>query len=479
MGSQAMKMSAVLMTLAVGIASAGDDVQWVRVTALLEPGSGTTVRAEQTMVPGGVYSAAEVDSRGLGAIDEEILRRTEFLNGQMHDVEQAMRLATLLARQYYLPLEVGEVSVLPAIDLNPRLGIVITPLRFVGDRAVCRVQFLEPEGPSGTSEFSGEPITLQLKDASLQDVLRTFSKLTPYSIEIDPSIDRKVTVDLHDVPWDQALDLILRINSLGWTKESETLRVAPLDEISRRKRVRTEATISLPRDSWGSATIASRGDVENPTVVLVVESVEGPPDLAAERDGLVIPRRAVFVSSSKTGVEGAAGEMAVFRAGVTEAGELHDIEVLASPTQTYSERLKVALESWQLRTVLDEEGRKQEAVAGYGIRLVPQRVLASIGAVEHIGVVIKGDPVMDQDGIYVITAVVTDLDTGEVISAPRVTAKKGDEANLHTGFVAPSGEPTNLEMSFLISGDGKVIRYSWTLTRDGKVLSSHKAEFGL
>jgi len=473
-----MNVFAILMTLAVGFASAADDVQWVRVTALLEPRAGATVRAEQTMVPGGVYSMAEVDLRGMDTIDKEILKRTEFLSGQMRDVEEAMRLATLLARQYYLPLEVGEVSVLPVIDLNPRLGIVVTPLRFVGDRAVCRVQFLEPEGPSGTSEFSGEPITLQLKDASLQDVLRVFSKLTPYSVEIDPSIDRKVTVDMHDVPWDQALDLILRINDLGWTREGDTLRVAPLGEISRQKQVRTEATINLPRESWGSATIASRGDAENPTVVLVVESVDGPPDLAAERDGLVIPRRAVFVSSSHTGVEGSAGEMAVFRAGVTESGELHDVEVLASPSQAYSERLREALESWQLRTVLDEEGRKREAVAGYGIRLVPQRVLASVGAVEHIGVEIESRPVAE-GGIYVISAVITDLDSGEVISAPRITAERGDEASLRTGFVAPSGEPTNLEMSFLVSVDGKVIRYSWTLTRDGKVLSSHKAEFSL
>ena len=479
MVNRAAKMFAILMTLAAGIVFAADDVQWVRVTALLEPGSGTTVRAEQTMVPGGVYSLAEVDRLGMDAIDKEILKRTEFLSGQMRDVEEAMRLATLLARQYYLPLEVGEDSVLPAIDLNPRLGIVITPLRFVGDRTVCRIQFLEPDGPSGTSEFSGEPITLQLKDASLQDLLKTFSKLTPYSVEIDPSIDREVTVDMHDVPWDQALDLILRINNLGWTREGDTLRVAPLREISRRKRVRTEATINLPRDSWGSATIASRGDSENPTVVLVVESVDGPPDLAAERDGLVIPRRAVFVSFSNTNVEGSAGEMAVFRAGVTQAGELHDVEVLVSPSQTYSDRLREALESWQLRTVLDEEGRKHEAVAGYGIRLMPQRVLASFGAVEHIGVELKSNPAVEQDGIYLISAVVTDLDTGEVISAPRVTAKKGDEANLRTSFVAPSGEPTNLEMSFLFSGDGKTISYSWTLNRDGKVLSSHKAELRL
>jgi hypothetical protein len=171
--------------------------------------------------------------------------------------------------------------------------------------------------------------------------------------------------------------------------------------------------------------------------------------------------------------------MAVFRAGVTQAGELHDVEVLASPSRAYSERLHEALESWQLRTVLDEEGRKREAVAGYGIRLVPQRVLASIGDIEHIGVEIKGNPVVDQDGIYVITAVVTDLDTGEVISMPRVTAMKGKEAKMRTSFIAPSGSPAQLEMGFFVAEDGKSLSYSWMLTSDGKAVSSHKAEFGL
>ena len=107
------------------------------------------------------------------------------------------------------------------------------------------------------------------------------------------------------MPWDQALDLVLRINNLGWVKEGDTLRVGPLDEMSRRKKVRTDTTINLPRETWGSATIASRGDAENPTVVLLVESVDGPPQLVAERDGLVHPRQVLlFEPSSETSLDG-------------------------------------------------------------------------------------------------------------------------------------------------------------------------------
>jgi hypothetical protein len=464
--------------MAVNLASA-EDVQWVRVTVLLEPGPGTTVRAGHTLVPGGIYSLAEVESRGQAAIDREILDRIRFLGEQMRDVEESMRLATLLPRQYYLPLEVGEASSLPIIDLNPRLGIVITPQRFSADRAVCKIQFLEPEGPVGAPEFSGEPITLKLNDADLRDVLRTFSKLTPVTIDFDSSIDRTVTVDLHDVPWDQALNLILRINSLGWTRKGDTMKVAPLDEMSRRKRVRTDATINLPRDGWGSATIASRGDAENPTVVLVVESVEGPPGLAAERDGLVTPTEVTLVSPGERTNGDDAGDFAVFRGRVSTTGELRGVEVLASPSATYSEELSSAAANWVLRMVLDEAGRKQEAVVGYGVRLNPQRVLASIGAVEHIGVEVSCVPAVEQPGVYFIRAKVFDLDTQKIISNPQVFTKAGSEAKVRSRLVMPSGEPTTLEMSFLIADDGKSINYSWTLTSNGEVVSSHKAEIAL
>ncbi len=473
------RMFAILVLLIAGSAAAAENVQWVRVTVLLEPRSGTVVGSEKTLVPGGVYSLAEVDKRGIAAVDEEILDRARFLGESMRSVEASMRLATLLARQYYLPLVVGEKAVLPVIDLNPRLGIVFTPQRFEGDRAICKVQFLEPEGPAGSPDFSGDPITLRLQDADLQQVLMVFSKITPFSIEVDPSVNAKVTVDLRDVPWDQALDLVLRVNNLGWEKDGNILRVGSLDEMSRRKRVRTDATINLPRKKWGSATIASRGDAESPTVVLVVESVDGPPQLAAERDGLVHPKQVLLVKTSPKTLENSLGELAVFRARVTEDGTLRDPEVLGSPSSAYADRLAAALQDWRLHTVLDENGRKQEAIVGYGVRLLPQRVLTSIGSVEHIGVEVSGSLIPEQEGVYVIRAVITDLDTGDVISAPQVFTRQGDEAIVRTSFVAPSGEPTQLELSFLISEDGKAISYSWTLTSEGKVVSSHKAEFGL
>jgi type IV pilus assembly protein PilQ len=78
--------------------------------------------------------------------------------------------------------------------------------------------------PVAGSRFTGEPISLDLKDADLRDVLRTFAKLARLNIVIDPEVKGSVTLRLHDVPWDQALEVILQINGLGYVMEGNVLR---------------------------------------------------------------------------------------------------------------------------------------------------------------------------------------------------------------------------------------------------------------
>ena len=75
------------------------------------------------------------------------------------------------------------------------------------------------------SPFAGEPISLDLKDADLKDVLRTFAELEKINIAIDPEVRGSVTVRLENVPWDQALDVILQVNGLGYVLEGNVLRV--------------------------------------------------------------------------------------------------------------------------------------------------------------------------------------------------------------------------------------------------------------
>lgn len=89
-------------------------------------------------------------------------------------------------------------------------------------------------------QFTGEPITLKLKDADIKDVLRTFATLTGLNIVLDPGASGSVTVELHDVPWDQALDLILRINGLDYVLENNVMRVGQIGKLQAERKAKAD-----------------------------------------------------------------------------------------------------------------------------------------------------------------------------------------------------------------------------------------------
>jgi beta-lactamase regulating signal transducer with metallopeptidase domain len=72
---------------------------------------------------------------------------------------------------------------------------------------------------------SDETISIDLKDADIRDVLRTFSKLTNIQIIVDDDVTGKVTVTLTETPWTEALETILRTNNLRQERTGNTIYV--------------------------------------------------------------------------------------------------------------------------------------------------------------------------------------------------------------------------------------------------------------
>ncbi len=102
----------------------------------------------------------------------------------------------------------------------------------------------------GKKEYTGEPISMSLKDADVKEVLRTFARLSGLNIVIQPGVRGTVTVELEKVPWDQALDQILKINGLGYELDGNIMRVAPLSvleqEAKRAQALAQAQALSVP-----------------------------------------------------------------------------------------------------------------------------------------------------------------------------------------------------------------------------------------
>jgi len=86
-------------------------------------------------------------------------------------------------------------------------------------------------GQPNERKYIGNPVSLDFQGADLRAVLRTFAEISGLNVVIDPRVNGTVDVALRDVPWDQALDIILRANSLGYIVDGTIVRIAPLDAL--------------------------------------------------------------------------------------------------------------------------------------------------------------------------------------------------------------------------------------------------------
>ncbi|MDP9362333.1 MAG: secretin and TonB N-terminal domain-containing protein [Acidobacteriota bacterium] len=77
-----------------------------------------------------------------------------------------------------------------------------------------------------SARFTGEPISLSLKDADLRDVIGTFAKITSTDIRMDPAVQGRVSVSWNNVPWDEAFDSLLKDNGLTYRLEDKIIYVS-------------------------------------------------------------------------------------------------------------------------------------------------------------------------------------------------------------------------------------------------------------
>jgi len=83
--------------------------------------------------------------------------------------------------------------------------------------------------------FSGRRIDLDLKDADIHNVLRLIGDVSRRNIVVSDDVSGTVTIRLRNVPWDQALAVILQSKELGLVERGNMLRVAPLDRLQKER----------------------------------------------------------------------------------------------------------------------------------------------------------------------------------------------------------------------------------------------------
>ena len=121
-----------------------------------------------------------------------------------------------------------QVSEVPTTNVNASMKAqpALTPAMM---QAAAKMQATPAASSSSGctgNRFTGEPISVNLKDVDLRDFFRLVHEISGLNVILDPKVTGSLTLVLDDVPWDQALYIVMKNNSLDCQLEGNVLRIA-------------------------------------------------------------------------------------------------------------------------------------------------------------------------------------------------------------------------------------------------------------
>lgn len=97
----------------------------------------------------------------------------------------------------------------------------------------------------GRADFKGEKLSLNFQNVDVRSVLQVIADFTDFNIITSDSVQGNLTLRLKDVPWDQALDIILQAKGLDMRKNGNVIWIAPGDELAAREKLQLEAKAQI------------------------------------------------------------------------------------------------------------------------------------------------------------------------------------------------------------------------------------------
>lgn len=89
--------------------------------------------------------------------------------------------------------------------------------------------------------YQGEKVSLNFQNIPLRELLHVFADITNFNIVISDTVAGNVSLRLNDVPWDQALDIVLQQKGLSMRKNGNVIWIAPSDELAAREKLDLES----------------------------------------------------------------------------------------------------------------------------------------------------------------------------------------------------------------------------------------------
>ena len=147
-----------------------------------------------------------------------------------------------LARQ---PLQVGMTSrvaqrAIPTVRRSS-LKFNVRPVQMTSDADGSEKNTPKEDLVVGETRYVGRRISLDFQQADISNVLRLIAEVSGFNMVVGEGVKSKVTMKLVSVPWDQALDMILKMNGLGKIRQGNILWIDSLANIAKQQNEETQA----------------------------------------------------------------------------------------------------------------------------------------------------------------------------------------------------------------------------------------------
>jgi type IV pilus assembly protein PilQ len=150
-----------------------------------------------------------------------------------HSTASSGKIRKISAPRFALPGELTQPSVVLASFGGSSEPARPTPRQAAQQQSGNAAATVASSQAPVTGRYTGEPISVNLKDVDLKDFFRLIHEISGLNVVLDPAVKGSLTIVLDEVPWDQALDIVLQNNGLDKQLSGNVLRVATRDTLKK------------------------------------------------------------------------------------------------------------------------------------------------------------------------------------------------------------------------------------------------------
>jgi Secretin and TonB N terminus short domain len=151
----------------------------------------------------------------------------DFKNGDVQDLARLFADITQLNVVVHPGVQGFVTLKMKDVPWEDALERILAPNGYAASRVDNVLEIAEPRYLPSARRFEGAPVDLDFHEVELVDALRQVAAHGARSVTADSQVAGHMTLKLWQVPWDQAFDLIARLNGLKWEQDGTTLKVGP------------------------------------------------------------------------------------------------------------------------------------------------------------------------------------------------------------------------------------------------------------